>query len=92
MHRCAVIPAAGRGSRLGLDRPKLFADLGDGLTIWDVLKQKTLGVCDHVHVVLAPGGVPYFEEALRSDPHRDRYSHSVQDGPDRDGRCRVLWL
>src|SRR5690348_15615399 len=42
MRRCAVIPAAGRGSRLGLDRPKLFAGLGDGLTIWDVLKQKAL--------------------------------------------------
>ena len=47
----AVIPAAGRGTRLGLDRPKILAPLNDDETIWSVLRDKLLAVVDRVHVV-----------------------------------------
>src|SRR5262249_33949540 len=40
MKICAVIPAAGRGSRLGTNRPKILAQLNARQTIWSVLRDK----------------------------------------------------
>ncbi len=54
MKTCAVIPAAGRGSRLGLDLPKLLVRLTDNETVWSVLKRKLRPYVDHIHVVLSP--------------------------------------
>jgi bifunctional UDP-N-acetylglucosamine pyrophosphorylase / glucosamine-1-phosphate N-acetyltransferase len=78
---CAVIPAAGRGTRLGLDRPKILAPLNDDETIWSVLRDKLLAVVDRVHVVLSPDGEPVFRAALNDDPSKDRISTSVQPTP-----------
>jgi bifunctional UDP-N-acetylglucosamine pyrophosphorylase/glucosamine-1-phosphate N-acetyltransferase len=57
---CAVIPAAGRGSRLGLDVPKILAPLARGLTVWDMLRATIEDSVDHIHVVLSPAAVEPF--------------------------------
>jgi bifunctional UDP-N-acetylglucosamine pyrophosphorylase / glucosamine-1-phosphate N-acetyltransferase len=81
MSVCAVIPAAGRGSRLGLDLPKLLAPIGPQLTIWSVLKEKILPFVDHIHVVLSPAGAPLFGERLGRNPDRAKISTSIQAEP-----------
>ena len=68
MKVCAVIPAAGRGSRLGLDVPKLLVPIAGGATIWSILKDRLKPFVDHIHVVLSPEGAPLFDQALAADP------------------------
>jgi len=62
MRICAVIPAAGRGSRLGLDRPKILAPLNARDTIWSVLYARLAPLVDHIHLVLSPKGAREFPE------------------------------
>ncbi|MBF0380283.1 MAG: NTP transferase domain-containing protein [Magnetococcales bacterium] len=52
----AIIPAAGRGSRLGYDKPKILYPLL-GRTILDWLLDALIPVCDKFILVLAPDGV-----------------------------------
>lgn len=95
MSVCAVVPAAGRGTRLGLDRPKILAPLTASETIWSVLRAKLLAVADRVHVVVAPAGVAAMGEALRGDAAAARLSLSVQDRPTGMGDaifgCHEAW-
>lgn len=56
MRICAVIPAAGRGTRLGGDLPKIFTPLTASETVWTVLHQKLAPLTDHIHLVLSPEG------------------------------------
>ena len=56
---CAVIPAAGRGTRLGTDLPKVFAPLSETQTVWSVLQGKLSPVVDHIHLVLSPEGAQH---------------------------------
>ena len=81
MTRCAVVPAAGRGSRLGIDVPKILAPIADDVTLWSVLRTRLLAVADRVHVVLSPAGKPVFDDVLEADPERARISTSVQARP-----------
>ncbi|HEY8090224.1 MAG TPA: NTP transferase domain-containing protein [Polyangiaceae bacterium] len=76
-----VIPAAGRGTRLGLDVPKLFAPLGGGQTVWTVLRRRALAAADHVHVVLSPFALPFFERSAAGDLSSGQASFSVQEEP-----------
>jgi HAD superfamily hydrolase (TIGR01509 family) len=71
----AVIPAAGRGSRLGLDRPKLLAPVDEaaGETIWSILEAKLKPFADRIQLVLSPSGVEWFarsgaEIAIQDEP------------------------
>jgi bifunctional UDP-N-acetylglucosamine pyrophosphorylase / glucosamine-1-phosphate N-acetyltransferase len=57
---CSVIPAAGRGSRLGLDCPKILVPIDDNLTVWDVLRNSLAPVSERIHVVLAPSAMAQF--------------------------------
>lgn len=57
---CAVIPAAGRGTRLGADVPKILAPLTDDKTVWSVLQTKLAPLVDHIHLVLSPEGATMF--------------------------------
>ena len=82
MHReqtCAVIPAAGRGSRLGVSLPKLLVPIDDHRTVWSILRDKLLPYVGHIHVVLSPAGYPLFQEALAQDSNRHLVSSSIQD-------------
>ena len=57
----AVIPAAGRGSRLGLvDRPKILAPVDGDHTIWSILAEKLKPFADRIQVVLSPSGKEWF--------------------------------
>lgn len=60
MSICAVIPAAGRGTRLGSDVPKILTPLTDSDTIWSILQAKLAPLVDHIHLVLAPDGAAAF--------------------------------
>jgi bifunctional UDP-N-acetylglucosamine pyrophosphorylase / glucosamine-1-phosphate N-acetyltransferase len=60
----AVIPAAGRGSRLGSDQPKiLFSILGRPMLDW--LLDALMPVCSRVVLVLSPTGRSAVEPVLR---------------------------
>jgi len=59
---CAVVPAAGRGSRLGVDIPKVFVSLRPGWTIWDALHEQLARVADRVVLVLSPEGTCYLAD------------------------------
>ena len=58
MRICAVIPAAGRGTRLGANGPKILTPLTDTQTVWDILHGRLAPLVDHIHLVLSPEGVP----------------------------------
>ncbi len=77
----AIVPAAGRGSRLGLDRPKILAPLGPGLTIWSVLSRKLLAVADRLNVVVAPDAADEVARAIAAGPDSDRVSLALQPRP-----------
>jgi bifunctional UDP-N-acetylglucosamine pyrophosphorylase/glucosamine-1-phosphate N-acetyltransferase len=59
---CAIIPAAGRGSRLGLEGPKLLVPVTEEETVWSLLRRKLSGLVDGVHVVISPAHL----EAVRA--------------------------
>ncbi len=71
---CAVIPAAGRGTRLGLGIPKIMIELADGVTVWHLLHRRLRPCVEHVHVVVSPEGEGPFAELWprRSAPARCR--------------------
>lgn len=81
MRICVIIPAAGRGSRLGLDVPKILVPILPELTVWDVLRRSSLAVADHVHVVVSPSGKDAFASAARADIDAGRVSQSLQPEP-----------
>jgi len=72
---CALIPAAGRGSRLGTDAPKILASLTEDETIWSILHAKLAPLVDHIHLVLSPDG------ALAFPSLPQRVSTSIQPEP-----------
>ncbi len=75
MRLCAVIPAAGRGTRLGSDGPKILTPLTARQTVWSVLHAKLAPLVDHIHLVLSPQGAAVFP-ALPAD-----VSTSIQPTP-----------
>ncbi|HWX88999.1 MAG TPA: 2-C-methyl-D-erythritol 4-phosphate cytidylyltransferase, partial [Rhizomicrobium sp.] len=60
MRVCAVIPAAGRGTRLGTDMPKILTPLTAQETIWSILYAKLSPLVDRIHLVLSPKGASLF--------------------------------
>lgn len=75
MKICAVIPAAGRGTRLGTDLPKILTPLNENETIWSILHKKLAPVVDHIHLVLSPEGDAAFPG------HDADISRSIQPSP-----------
>jgi len=76
-----VIPAAGRGTRLGFDTPKIMLELADGVTVWHQLNRRLRQWVDHVHVVVSPAGEAPFRDLAADDIRRGAVSVSVQDEP-----------
>lgn len=64
---CVVIPAAGRGSRLGEDLPKILLPIVKKKTVWHILYEKLQPIVDQIHVVLSPRGALLFEKQLEED-------------------------
>lgn len=81
MSVCVVVPAAGRGSRLGLDRPKILVPVEPGVTVWDMLRAQLAPHADRLHVVVSPSGQPAFTAALAGGPADPPVSVSVQPVP-----------
>jgi bifunctional UDP-N-acetylglucosamine pyrophosphorylase/glucosamine-1-phosphate N-acetyltransferase len=81
MKVCAVVPAAGRGTRLGMEQPKLLVSLGNGETIWTVLRSKLLAVADYINVVASPEGEPLIREVVVREGLTGRVSLSLQPEP-----------
>lgn len=77
----AVVPAAGRGTRLGLEVPKVFLELAPGLTVWDVLLEEISEVVHSVHVILSPEGLAHYEALGRPSRAGVNVSTSVQRAP-----------
>lgn len=49
---CTLVPAAGRGSRLGGDYPKVFTPIIKDCTIWDIIHSKLLKIANNHCLVL----------------------------------------
>lgn len=75
MKICAVIPAAGRGTRLGADGPKILTPLTAHDTIWSILHARLAPLVDHIHLVLSPDGPAVFP------PLPANVSTSIQPAP-----------
>ncbi|MGI5153728.1 nucleotidyltransferase family protein [Microbispora sp. CA-102843] len=78
---CAVIPAAGRGTRLGLGIPKIMVEIADGVTVWHVLHRRLRPYVEHVHVVMSPEGEGPFRALAAEEIATGAVSVSVQDKP-----------
>jgi bifunctional N-acetylglucosamine-1-phosphate-uridyltransferase/glucosamine-1-phosphate-acetyltransferase GlmU-like protein len=76
-----VLPAAGRGSRLGLGRPKLLAPVTDRATVWSLISERLEGLVDHIHLVVAPADVDLFERELTDHPPGTPVTVGVQPEP-----------
>ena len=78
---CAVIPAAGRGSRLGLDCPKILVPITEHLTVWDILRNSLSPVSECIHAILAPSALAQFAAALANEPSKGKVTTSQQETP-----------
>jgi bifunctional N-acetylglucosamine-1-phosphate-uridyltransferase/glucosamine-1-phosphate-acetyltransferase GlmU-like protein len=76
---CAVIPAAGRGTRLGSGAPKVLTAISEAETIWSTLYATIAPVVDHIHLVLSPAGRLVFDAAYPSG--FEKLSCSLQLAP-----------
>ena len=59
---CAVVPAAGRGTRLGAEEPKVFVPLLPGFTIWDALHENLAPLVDRIVLVLSREGGGFWNQ------------------------------
>ena len=75
MRICGVIPAAGRGVRLGADIPKILLPITSCDTIWSILHAKLSPLVDHIHLILSPEGAAAFP------PLPAKASTSIQPAP-----------
>lgn len=78
---CAIIPAAGHGSRLGLEIPKILAEIAPGILVWDILWARISEHVDLIHVVLSPSGWELFARHAGPQISSGRLTLSVQDEP-----------
>jgi bifunctional UDP-N-acetylglucosamine pyrophosphorylase/glucosamine-1-phosphate N-acetyltransferase len=63
---CGVVPAAGRGSRLGGNAPKVFISILPSITIWEIIRSQVSQVTDRIVLVLSPEGRDFL--AANDDP------------------------
>jgi bifunctional UDP-N-acetylglucosamine pyrophosphorylase/glucosamine-1-phosphate N-acetyltransferase len=78
---CAVIPAAGRGTRLGPGIPKVMLEIADGVTVWQVLYGRLRPWVEHLHAVVSPAGERPFRRLAAAEIRDRAVSVSVQDEP-----------
>lgn len=78
---CAVIAAAGRGTRLGGDVPKVMLEIADGVTVWHLLHRRLRGLSDRIHVVVSPTVEPGFRSLAADEIGSGAVTVSVQDQP-----------
>jgi len=64
---CTLVPAAGRGSRLGGNYPKVFTPITDTKTIWDILNEKLKVVSDKSCLILNSSVYEDYKDKLESN-------------------------
>ena len=77
MKICCIIPAAGRGTRLNYDRPKVFVPILENKMIIDFLYALVSPHCDGINLVLSPDGKKYTDLI----PVDKRIEVSIQENP-----------
>ncbi|HEY9684218.1 MAG TPA: NTP transferase domain-containing protein [Oculatellaceae cyanobacterium] len=80
MSTCAIIPAAGKGSRLGMTMPKILVPITPEKTIWTILYDVLSPYVDEIHVVLAETAQDEFLAQL-SKIEKDKTTTSIQSIP-----------
>ncbi len=94
MKVCAVIPAAGRGTRMGTATPKVLLPISPGITVLDILLDRLEGSADDVHIVVAPGARETMTDHLADGQH-ENCSVSIQQHPTGMGDaifgCAGVW-
>ncbi len=81
MKICAVIPAAGKGTRLGLnsESAKILLPITNQISIWTILRNLLLENVEHIHVVLAPSFEKQFTSQLKKEDRQSLISTSIQN-------------
>jgi CTP:molybdopterin cytidylyltransferase MocA len=62
MKQILAIPAAGKGSRLNSDLPKIFTPIWEEKTVFDFIVESLSPAIDQVLLLLSPEGKQYFEK------------------------------
>jgi len=78
---CALIPAAGRGSRLKQEMPKILVPIVKEKRVWHILYEKLFPIVDQIHVVLSPIGISLFKQQMEKDHLMAGVSTSIQTSP-----------
>lgn len=76
----ALIPAAGKGSRLGFSRPKILYPLA-GKTILEWLTQGLSPFCENFVLVLSPDGKKEVLSDLEAMAPQRSFTHAIQPAP-----------
>jgi len=74
---CAVIPAAGKGTRLGSKDPKVFTHITEGKVVWNFLEDAIGDVVVKKNLILSPG----VEKKYQGHINRKDTVVNVQDSP-----------
>lgn len=78
----AVIPAAGKGSRLNLGMPKILAPVSDGLTIiLDLLIGKLYPYAAKIILVVSPSGYEEIDAAVKRLNDKEKIALAIQPEP-----------
>lgn len=77
----AVVPAAGRGRRLGAGTAKIMVEIADGVRLWHLLHRRLRPWVAHLRVVVAPDTEAAFRDLAAAEIRAGEVSVSVQDQP-----------
>ena len=69
MSICAVIPAAGNGTRLGSDDPKVFTKVSSNKVVWDFLYSNIKDHVDAFNLIVKPGVGDKYSQYIKDDTH-----------------------
>jgi len=65
MKQILAIPAAGKGSRLKLEIPKIFTPIWEGKTVFDFMMESLSPEIDHILLLLSPEGKAFYESNIQ---------------------------
>lgn len=81
MKICAVIPAAGLGSRLGAGIPKILLPITETETVLSIIYRKLSAIVDHIHIIASPSGASLIAAQLPEAMEKNFVSISIQSQP-----------
>jgi len=81
MKTCAVIPAAGTGTRLGSPIPKILLPITENETVLSIIYQKLFPIVDHIHIIVSPAGASLIGTHLAEAIKNNFVSINIQHEP-----------